>query len=75
MTYEVRMKISNIKCGGCYNRILREVNALDVKHADLDLATNIATITLEDDLDVYKEIMVRIENAGYPVRLIAIDEE
>jgi len=75
MTYDVRMKISNIKCGGCYNRILREIYALDVKHADLDLASSIATITIEDNLDVYKEVMTRIEAAGYPIKFISIEEE
>ena len=75
MSYIARIQISGIKCGGCYNRIDREIKSEDVITSEIDFSTNIVKITYENNPVLVKRIIEKIERAGYKVKLVNLIKE
>ncbi|MDT8337153.1 MAG: heavy-metal-associated domain-containing protein [Candidatus Izemoplasmatales bacterium] len=75
MSYVARIKLGGIKCAGCFNRIDREINSENVIRSEMDHANMIVRITYEDDQTIINRITAKIENAGYSVKIINIENE
>jgi len=75
MSYIARIQISGIKCGGCYNRIDREIKSEDVIQSEIDYSTNIVKITYNYNPLLVNKIIEKIESAGYKVKLVNLLKE
>jgi len=75
LSYQVKIKVDGIKCGGCFSRINREVSKVDLEFYDIDHANHIITLYYDDKKDTYQEVMCNIENAGYKPTFLFITEE
>ena len=75
MTYVGKIKLYNVKCGGCFSSISQMIYQDDISHLDMDHANKIATITYEDDKDLINRIIDRINQSKYKAELIFVEEE
>jgi len=73
MTYQAKIKLYNVKCGGCFSRISQMIYLEDIIHLDMDHANQIATITYEDNQALPERIIKRINQSSYRAELIFIE--
>jgi len=74
MSFEARIKIDGIRCGGCLNRINQELYRLDLKHFSFDASTSIITLEYEESRKYYEKVVTAIEQMGYKVEMVNIVE-
>jgi copper chaperone CopZ len=74
MSFETRIKVDGIRCGGCLNRINQELYRLDLKHFSIDASTSIIRLEYEEERTYYEKVMTAIEQMGYKVKMINIVE-
>src|SRR5690349_16298884 len=68
-TTEIQLPIEGMTCGSCVNRIERFLRATDgVEEANVNLATEMATIRYLPDLADKDRLVAAVEAAGYDVR-------
>jgi Cu+-exporting ATPase len=68
-TTEIQLPIEGMTCGSCVNRIERFLRAADgVEDANVNLATEIATIRYLPDVADKDRLVAAVEAAGYDVR-------
>src|SRR6185295_3417772 len=68
-TAEIRLPIEGMTCGSCVNRIERFLRATDgVEEANVNLATEIATIRYLPEVADEDRLVAAVEAAGYDVR-------
>jgi len=75
LNYIAKLKLSNIKCGGCFSQISQIIYQENIIHLDMDHVNKIATITFDTDDSVIKRIIKRINVTKYEAELIYIEEE
>jgi P-type Cu+ transporter len=70
-TTEIQLPIEGMTCGSCVNRIERFLRATDgVEEANVNLATEMATIRYLPDLADKDRLVAAVEAAGYDVRQV-----
>lgn len=74
MTYLAKVKLRNVKCGGCFSRISQIIYQENIVHLDIDHARQIANITFKDDDSIITRIIKRINETKYEAELILIEE-
>src|SRR5688572_17033327 len=68
-TAEIQLPIEGMTCASCVNRIERFLRATDgVEAADVNLATEVATIRYLPDVADRTRFVEAVEAAGYDVR-------
>src|SRR4051794_7479670 len=68
-TTEIQLPIEGMTCGSCVNRIERFLRATDgVEEANVNLATEMATIRYLPDVADKDRLVAAVEAAGYDVR-------
>src|SRR5690348_4433472 len=68
-TTEIQLPIDGMTCGSCVNRIERFLRATDgVEEANVNLATEMATIRYLPDIADKDRLVAAVEAAGYDVR-------
>ncbi|MDY0278208.1 MAG: heavy metal-associated domain-containing protein [Acholeplasma sp.] len=75
MSFETRIKVDGIRCGGCLNRINQELYRLDLKHFSFDASTSIIKFEYDEDRQYYVKVLTAIEQMGYKVKMINIVEK
>lgn len=74
MSFEARIKVDRIKCGGCLNRINQELYRLNLKHFSFDASTSIVKLEYDAERTYYEKAMIAIEQMGYRVKMVNIVE-
>jgi Cu+-exporting ATPase len=66
---EIVLPIEGMTCASCVNRIERYLNKTDgVVQANVNLATERATVTVDPSVTGRSELVAAVEAAGYDVR-------
>jgi copper chaperone CopZ len=65
-----KIKLSNVKCGGCFSSISQMIYLEDIIHLDMDHINKVATIRYENDHSIVKNIVDRINQSKFKAELI-----
>ncbi|MCD4826826.1 MAG: heavy-metal-associated domain-containing protein [Acholeplasmataceae bacterium] len=71
----IKISIKGIHCGGCLNRINQIITIQGGDRFDFDFATMTGTIAYEGNLEHVSDFSNAIENAGYQVHILSVQEE
>jgi copper chaperone CopZ len=74
MSFEARIKVEGIRCGGCLNRINQELYRLDIKRFSIDASTSIIKLEYDEERTYYEKVLIAIEQMGYKVKMVNIVE-
>jgi Cu+-exporting ATPase len=73
---EIQLPIEGMTCGSCVNRIERFLRSTDgVEEANVNLATEMATIRYLPDVADRDRLVAAVEAAGYDVREPALSRD
>ncbi len=65
---EIKIKVENIKCGGCANSIRKIIDSVDNTYeSNIDIETQTISIKGRKVEDTREEIISKLANAGYPL--------
>jgi len=64
-----RLIVNNMKCMGCVNAVKTSVSTIHgVTGVYVDLSKNEVTVNFDDDDNILKEIIKKLDIVGYPVK-------
>ncbi len=62
-----KIKVDNLKCGGCANTILKKMSDLSgVKKVDVDIDLSEITVDYNDSIVSSESLITKLSSLGYP---------
>ncbi|PKK98757.1 MAG: hypothetical protein CVV57_06100 [Tenericutes bacterium HGW-Tenericutes-2] len=71
-SYQLIVRIPEIHCVGCLNRIKNALISHGANHVDIDLSTHIGKVNFEGEEIDSQGYIDSIDNTGYSVELLTI---
>ena len=71
-SYQLIVRIPEIHCVGCLNRIKNALIGEGANHVDIDLSTHIGKVNFEGNESDAQGYLDAIDNSGYSVELLTV---
>jgi Cu+-exporting ATPase len=72
----VEVPVEGMTCASCVSRVAKSLGRVPgVERADVNLATNLATVVLDPSVAVFDDLRAAVEAAGYSVPEASVDDD
>jgi len=75
MSYQAKLKLEGIVCGGCFNRINQLMYQADLLRSNFDYGEKTVEITYDREKAYYQQVILKIQAIGYNAKLLVLEEE
>jgi len=75
MKYTLRVKIDNMHCGSCVNRIENTLSRLGADKAEVDLSKGFAVVRFSGEKEDSKLYVESIKSLGYEAQELSVSSE